>query len=386
MRARQQSLFEDQRLGLEGAIELSLDSLRVYGERYRHWAVTYSGGKDSSATATFVAWAIKSGQVPAPEMLVILYADTRQEYPPLHQTAVKLLASLERDGCHPRVVLPALDRRFYVYMLGRGVPPPHNQFRWCTGNLKIAPMEKALEEIRQETGEKFLLINGVRLGESQVRDQRIALSCSKKGECGQGWFEVKPPASAGDTLAPLLHWRVCNVYDWLYFNDRRHGYPEVAGIAAVYGEEDVRTGCIGCNLIDTDPALENVVKLPEWTHLKPLLELKAIFRELQRPTNRVRKAEPEMTAAGKWASNGQRMGPLTMEARAWALGIVLDIQVRADVDLINPEEEARIREMWALNIWPDKWTGEEVGADVPIDLIKVIDGGDNTVVQPLLVR
>lgn len=386
MTGRQDSLFEKDRLTLNKAITRSIASLNGYGRRYRNWAVTYSGGKDSSATIALVAWAIRTGQVEAPERLVVLYADTRQEYPPLHQTAVKMLAALKRDGFDTRVVLPERDKRFYVYMLGYGVPPPHNQFRWCTGNLKIAPMEGELNRIREETGEKFLLINGVRLGESEVRDQRIALSCSKKGECGQGWFEVKPPASAGDTLAPLLHWRVCHVYDFLYFRNKQHGYPEVAGIAAVYGQDDVRTGCIGCNLVDSDPALENVVELPEWEHLKPLLELKAIFRELQKPHNRLRKVEVETQADGRYSSNGQRMGPLTMAARAWGLAQVKDIQARARVDLINDEEEARIREMWALGMWPQKWTGNETRADVPVDLVKVIDGGRRTVVQPLLVR
>jgi DNA sulfur modification protein DndC len=381
------SLFDDQRTTLEDAIEMSIASLTEYGRRYRHWAVTYSGGKDSSATATFVAWAIREKLVPQPESLTILYADTRQEYPPLHATAMELIAALRNDGHNPIVVLPEMDRRFYVYMLGYGVPPPHNQFRWCTGNLKIAPMSKALEEQRRQTGEKFLLINGVRMGESEVRDQRIALSCSKdSGECGQGWFEVKPPAAAGDTLAPLLHWRLCHVYDWLYFEDARHGYPMVSKIAAVYGTDEVRTGCIGCNLIDTDPALSTVVKLPEWSHLAPLLELKAIFRELQKPHNRLRKAEPERTADGGWASNGQRMGPLTMEARAWGLEQVKDIQERASVDLINAEEEARIREMWALNMWPDKWDGTEINAAAPLDKIIPINGGRDVIVQPLLVR
>lgn len=130
------SLFEDERLRLEDAIELSLNSLREYGSRYRHWSVAYSGGKDSSAAATFVAWAIKTGQVPRPDSLTILYADTRQEYPPLYMTAMRLLDTLQGDGFMTRVVLPPLDGRFYVYMLGYGVPPPSNTFRWCTDKLK----------------------------------------------------------------------------------------------------------------------------------------------------------------------------------------------------------------------------------------------------------
>lgn len=384
--ARQLSLFEDFRMTLDDAIELSLASLSAYGQRYWHWSVAYSGGKDSSATAIFVAWAIANRLVPAPASLTILYADTRQEYPPLRQTAGNLLARLEKDGFKTQIVMPPVDDRFYVYMLGYGVPPPSNTFRWCTDKLKIRPMNAALEGRRQEIGGKFLLINGVRLGESEARDQRIALSCNtNSGECGQGWFQVKPPDAVGDSLAPLLHWRVCHVYDWLYFEQRRHGYEEVAGIAAVYGDSDVRTGCIGCNLASKDVALERLVQKQEWGHLKPLLELRALFRELKKPKWRKRKAAPEKRKDGKFSKNGQRMGPLTMAARTYGLEKVLDIQDRAGVDLINDEEEARIREMWGLDMWPRKWDGDEIRADVPIDQISVVNG-DQLVVQPLLVR
>ena len=381
----QASLFDDQRLTLKGAIELSLASLREYGERYRHWAVAYSGGKDSSAVATFVAWAIQTGQVERPESLTILYADTRQEYPPLHATAVQVMAALRRDGFETRVVQPEMDSRFYVYMLGYGVPPPSNRFRWCTPKLKIEPMAKALEARRGETGEKFLMITGVRLGESAARDQRIAVSCSRdSGECGQGWFQTQPPTAAGDTLAPLLHWRLCHVYDWLYYEVGRHGYPEVAGIADVYGDGEVRTGCIGCPLASRDVALENLTRRPEWAHLKPLLELKPMFRDMKRAEWRKRKAAPERRQDGGWSKNGQRKGPLTMAARAHWLERVLDVQRRSGVDLINPEEEARIREMWALDMWPRKWSADDIDADEIID--RITSDGTGLVVQPVMVK
>ncbi len=390
---QQKSLFDDQRLTLSGAIELSVASLREYGGRYRHWVVTYSGGKDSSATVTFVAWAIQSGQVERPESLTVLYADTRQEYPPLHATAMKVLAALERNGIETHVVTPPLDKRFYVYMLGYGVPPPGATFRWCTGALKIAPMTAWLDEIRRRNGEKFLLLNGVRMGESAARDQRIALSCSKNtGECGQGWFQSQPPAAAGDTLAPLLHWRLCHVYDWLYFEEYRHGYPEVAGIADVYGDDDVRTGCIACPVASRDVALERLSAVPAWDHLRPLLELRDIFNDMRRAKWRKRKADLETDAAGQPVRNIQRKGPLTMEARAYWLDRVLDIQRRVNeaaagrtgVDLINAEEEARIREMWALDMWPRKWSADDINADVPLDRIML--AGSDLIVQPILVR
>lgn len=381
---REVSLFENERTTLEDAIELSVASLTEYGQRYRHWSVAYSGGKDSSATVTFVAWAIRSGRVPAPTSLTVLYADTRMEYPPLHATAMTLLAALRAEGFDTRVVLPEMRDRFYVYMLGLGVPPPTNRFRWCTPKLKVIPMMAALEKTRQLTGEKLLSITGVRMGESEARDQRIAVSCSKdSGECGQGWFQITPSEAIADTLAPLLHWRVCHIFDWLYFETERHGFPQVTQIADVYGDDDVRTGCIACNLASDDRALRTLTKQSKWNHLAPLLELKMVYAELKKPQWRLRKAEPEITKSGNYAKNGQRMGPLTMKGRAHGLERVLDIQRRTGVDLINAEEERYIYLLWNENAWPQGWSGEEIRADEMISLITVV--GNELVTQPILI-
>lgn len=380
----QPSFFDNMRLTLEDAIDLSVASLAEYGQRYRHWSVAYSGGKDSSATVAFVAWSIQSGRVPAPASLTVLYADTRMELPPLQRTAMRLLDDLAAAGFSTQVVLPKMDDRFFVYMLGRGVPPPKNRFRWCTPQLKIEPMHAALTALRQRTGEKLLMLTGVRLGESAARDQRIALSCSKdSGECGQGWFQVATPEAVADTLAPLLHWRLCHVYDWLYFENDRHGY-DVTGIAAIYGEDDVRTGCVGCNLASRDTALERLLRHDEWSHLAPLLELKPLYAELTKPQHRLRKSEPERRQDGAWSVNAQRLGPLTMDARRMALDRILDIQQRAAVDLINGEEEARIIELIEADTWPNKWTGDEITGDELIDSVFVTQLGD-LVTQPILI-
>lgn len=395
---RQQSLFDGLRTTLDDSIQQSIASLLAYGERYKHWAIAYSGGKDSTATVTFVAWAIDTGRIPPPETLTVLYANTRQELTPLHAGAMHLIGRLRSTGIDCRVVLPEMDSRFYVYMLGYGVPPPSNRFRWCTPKLKIEPMERELYGLAVAHGlgemtddgyrgygdEKLLMLTGVRMGESASRDARIAVSCSKdSGECGQGWMQVNAPEALTDTLAPLLHWRLCHVYDWLYFDLHQHGFS-VDGIAAVYGEDDVRTGCIGCPLASRDTALERVVRLPEWSHLMPLMELKPLFRELKLAKWRKRKVEAERRLDGEYNKNVQRMGPLTMAGRAYGLDRVLDIQKCAGVDLINAEEEARIREMWMLDMWPRKWSAEDTNADVMIDSLRNVGG--ELISQPLLVR
>lgn len=380
---RNYSLFESDRMTLDDSIALSVASLTEYGRRYRHWAGAYSGGKDSTAAITLAAWAILNGMVPAPESFTVLYADTRMELPPLQQGALALLGQLGRQGIRTQVVMPAMDDRFFVYMFGRGVPPPKNRFRWCTPQLKIEPMADALADVRRAAGEKLLMLTGVRLGESAARDQRIALSCSRdSGECGQGWFQTAPPDSVADTLAPLLHWRLCHVYDWLYFDDR-HGY-DVTGIADIYGEDDIRTGCVGCNLASRDTALERLLRNPQYGHLAPLMELRQLYTELTMAKHRKRKAEPELRQDGQWSQNVQRLGPLTMEARAYGLERIKDIQSRARVDLIDAAEEARIRELWALNTWPNRWDGTEPVGSQLLDSVTINALGD-IIVQPVLV-
>lgn len=386
MPVKQPSLFEDHRLDLEAAVQLSLASLQEYGQNYRHWCVAYSGGKDSSATVAFVAWAIKTGLVPAPDSLTVMYADTRMELPPLQQTAMRLLDMLAADGFGTRVVLPKMADRFFVYMFGRGVPPSSNRFRWCTPQLKIEPMHAELESLRDEAGEKLLMLTGVRLGESAARDQRIAVSCSKDdGECGQGWFQSATDESVADTLAPLLHWRLCHVYDWIYFEQARHGY-DAADIAVIYGDGEVRTGCVGCPLASRDVALERLVKKSDWEHLSPLLELKPLYRELKRPQHRLRKSRAERRKDGLYAKNAQRLGPLTFEARRYGLETVLDIQRRAGVDLVNVDEQRAITDMWQAGVWPHGWSGDEVTGDEAVPLVRVTSDQERFVTQALLIR
>ena len=387
-------LWEGERLTFERSLALTIESLSSYGPLYRQWAIAYSGGKDSTAVVTLVASLIASGAIPPPESLTVLYADTRMELPPLQAAALEVLGVLRQRGIQTRVVLPELDERFFVYMFGRGVPPPKNLFRWCTPQLKVEPMERALAAVRSESGEKLLMLTGVRLGESAARDSRIALSCSKDGaECGQGWFQQRTPEAIADVLAPCLHWRVCHIWDWLTFYAPEAGFPTQM-IAEVYGgdekeEINARTGCIGCNLASKDVALEILLPLPQWAYLEPLKGLKPLYQELTKPPYRLRKDGTDRRKDGRLSANPMRLGPLTMDARRYGLNAVLDIQEtvnqgaqhqdRPCIDLINTEEQQRILQLIADNTWPQRWTGEETRGDVLLPQV-LADG----VMQPFL--
>lgn len=407
MTRAQSTLFDGARLLLSEAIELTIQSLKAYGADHDHWCVAWSGGKDSTATLTLLLHLIETGQVPRPKSLTVFYADTRLELTPLALAAMKLMEGLRRRGNWVRVVtvMAPLDKRFMVYVLGRGVPPPNNNtLRWCTRQIKVEPMTAAIETVLANLPGKVLMITGVRIGESAVRDARIALSCGRDGaECGQGWYQEVLPNAKGvrgriATLAPLLHWRVCHVWEWLkfYASNREYGGWPTADLADAYGGDEAeeiaaRTGCVGCPLASKDLALQTVLALPQWAYLEPLRELKPLWRELRKAKHRKRKAGVERLKSGAIAKNPQRQGPIKLASRLWALEQVLGIQVRVNeaaerldrprIDLLNPEEEARIRELIAAGTWPDKWSDADPDADIPLDAI-FSDGS----VQPLLVR
>lgn len=386
------TLFDDQRATSDEAIELTARSLCEYGKDYRHWQISFSGGKDSTTLVTVILDLLDRNQIPSPETLTVMYADTRLELPPLQASAMQVLREVERRGWTSQITMAELDKRFMVYLLGRGVPPPNNNtMRWCTQQIKLTPMKYAMQELYTQHQEKMLSLNGVRVGESAQRDARIAVSCGKNGsECGQGWFQRDLPEAICDKLSPILHWRVCHVWDWLMLDAPSLGF-DTELLAEAYGgdeakEINARTGCIGCPLASRDMALEYLVKLPKWQHLSPLLEIRNLWGEARYFRNRLQK-DGERNKDGNYSHAPNRKGPLKLAYREQLLEQILDIQHRCneqaplgrEVDIINEEEETRIRELIANRTFPNRWTGDEPGGDELVNQIYP-DGS----IQPIL--
>ncbi len=398
MSSAQHSIFAgSRRLQMTDSIDLTVQSMNAHAAHHDHWCIAWSGGKDSSATLTLICWLLDAGKIKKPKSLTVFYADTRMELPPLAIAAAQIMDDLRERGIDVQVVRAPMDKRFYVYIFGRGVPPPNNNtLRWCTRQIKVDPMVDAVEKMLGVAG-NALMITGVRQGESAIRDQRIEMSCSKDGaECGQGWYQQVLPNSKGvrgriATLAPLLHWRVCHVWEWLkhWAPTEEFGDWSTSMIADAYGgdeaeEINARTGCIGCPLAQEEKALETVLANPRWQHLSPLRSLKPLFRELREPHNRLRKEGIEKLKNGTIGKNPQRMGPLTFEARRMGLDRVLSIQSAVNargpaIDILDAAEEARIRELIEEETWPDGWDGDEPLADTIMPTVY-----QNGAVQPLL--
>jgi DNA sulfur modification protein DndC len=409
----QQTLFESERLTLDRAIDITRETLQEYGKKYRNWQVSFSGGKDSTTLLTLMIRFIENGDIQPPENIIVMYADTRMELPSLHHCAMGVLERVARDyGISVMVVQPPVDKRFYVRMLGYGYPPPHNGFRWCTGLLKLDPMRDALWAILGKSSEKYLSLTGWRMGESVIRDQRIAMMCdAKTGECGHSAIVAEaqkhqPKGSdityvfapttekyPNDVLSPIVHWRVCHISDWLGLFAPDMGW-DLTGLLDTYGWSgsgdneplEQRTGCYCCPVAGNgDPVLQRLVRMPRWAYLKPLLGLRSIYMELEKSKNRLRKSG-ERTKNGKLSKNPNRLGPLTFEARLWALEEIKSIQqaMGGAVSLITPEEERRIRELIAAGTYPDKWSADDHPPGWPIErVLSDIDG--KTLTQPAMV-
>jgi DNA sulfur modification protein DndC len=194
------------------------------------------------------------------------------------------------------------------------------------------------------------------------------------------------PDGLTDTLAPVLHWRVCHVWEWLYHwaPTVEYGDWSTRTLAEAYGGRDgeealeihARTGCVCCPLASRDTALDAILRLPRWQYLLPLKRIRKLYESLRLPHNRLRK-HGETLKDGRPSSSPYRMGPITLEARRWGLETLLGIQAevnaeadrlrRPKVDHLNDEEEARIRELITAQTWPNGWTGTEPRADKPYE-------------------
>jgi len=308
---------------------------------YRHWIVTFSGGKDSTTTIVVALETalICSRQV---ERIDIVYSNTMIEIPLIQQFALDFLKSLKELKrvaglpIHYHVVYPAMEQRFWVCLLGKGYPPPHQRFRWCTRRLKIEPVEDALKSFVKPG--KTLILTGVRFGESRARDARLHQSCSRGGECGQGvWFEYSSRLRAA-YMAPIVAWSECDVWDFLQFHAPALGYPTRHIENSIYNGRETRFGCWMCTVVRQDRTMEKITALPQWSHLRPLLDFRQRVKELAgRPESRLIRPD------GK-------PGRLTLAVRRQLLDELLKLQTTVGIEIVSPDEIAIIQKYWEKEV------------------------------------
>lgn len=348
---------------------------RIAGE----WCASYSGGKDSTALVTWLEWCRRAGWIDAPRPALVM-SDTGLEHESLGAISADLMALLARHGWRCEVVKPLLHERIYNRILGVGITPIHpgvRKMRWCTNATKIRPMDRW-----RAKHAKGLTLTGLRMGESAMRDDKIrkaSVGCAAGGECGI-------PQPSARTYSPIVNWRTCQVTDWiggLVGRDVRDLMGDVFDITrrlivaydfafatTIFDEREVvsaaRFGCTGCPAIGATSEPPRVV-VSRYGPGHPIGELYDVWFEARKPENRCYRA-PRPGQGGKALFRKGCYGPIRLAARPVLFDRVMDIQRRAGVVLVTPEDEAFIRDCWARKVYPRGWSEADEAVAPPLPL------------------
>lgn len=137
----------------------------------RVWVVAFSGGKDSTTLLQLVfEMPIKLGEK-ANKTVVVISSDTQVEPPDITSYLVNILQKIDvaAKKLHlpltTELVKPLATESFWAKLIGKGYTPPSRLFRWCTSNIKIKPMQRAIDKITRNHGSVILLL-GDRIAES----------------------------------------------------------------------------------------------------------------------------------------------------------------------------------------------------------------------------
>jgi len=278
--------------------------------------VMYSGGKDSTTVSILVAEALKDGLIEADVEYV--YADTCVEIPPMRDWALSFLDEIKNAGFKIRVVKPKPSERFFACLIGKGYPPPHYRFRWCTRRLKITPSEEAVKRAQ-------VVVTGIRWGESRERDRVLRRACSRGGECGSGVWMARAPKLGREYLAPIAEWNDCSVWRFLEEIAPLWGWPTEC-LRELYGEGGLRFGCWVCTVVRRDNTLRRLgrkdPRMERLLRYKQYMLRVANWRKF--PENRV------------WINGTPRR--LSLKARRKLLDKLLKLEDKVGLELISEEE------------------------------------------------
>jgi len=229
---QQLSLFPEPRTRLDSLLDWSFgvfDSL----DPNQEYQLAFSGGKDSHVLlGVYLLWCESRGKR---LNLKVVFSDTFLESPKLYALIDSAAQLCDRLSIPFVKVHPSIEKSFWVLLVGRGYPVPNWKNRWCTGKLKVEPMDKL----------KSIAIAGSHKGESSKRNDRLD-GCGSS-ECGIDSLENK--------VEPLTPWKNCDVWDWIILFSDDVLYQGVSGaLLSLYEISEsqngsLRMGCFMCPVV-----------------------------------------------------------------------------------------------------------------------------------------
>lgn len=175
-----------------------------------HLVISFSGGKDSTATADVVMKAMSNAS------LVHIFGDTTLEFP----STMEYARRYRRD--HPQAIFEVARNDEQVFMdVCEDIGPPARMMRWCCSMFKTGPITRVINGFYRN--QQILTFYGIRKSESVSR--------SKYNRIEDDAESVKIQQQT--VASPIFFWKDLDI--WLYllseridFNDAyRLGYDRV---------------------------------------------------------------------------------------------------------------------------------------------------------------
>lgn len=363
------------------------------------WVVGYSGGKDSTATLQII-WSAISALPPEQRQkkVHVISTDTLVENPIVALWVEKSLAAMDMAIAEQRLplethrLLPAVQDRFWVNLIGRGYPAPRPKFRWCTSRLKISPSNRFITDVVRQNGEAILVL-GTRKAESAARHATM-----KKHEVSTREFLSKnadPSLDRTWVYTPVADWSNDDIWEFLALYQNPWGYDNSMLLTMYRGATkdnecplvvdsstpscgDSRFGCFVCTMVEKDKSMEAMLQNDEekrW--MTPLVRIRNDYLDIN---DRDRRDFRRMNGSLMIFNNRLVHGPYKQAFRENLLRQVLRAQkeVRAlgptevsNFELVTIDDLEEIRRIWVMEKHEIEDTlpsiyEEEVGQPYPV--------------------
>ena len=204
-----------------------------------------SGGKDSHVLLGIYHLYLKLNNPPL--NLIIRFADTHLENKTLYKTIYTLKNYCSQQKNLTFEIVKGKESYWFT-QFALGYPVPNYRARWCTGKLKVKPMQPS---------RKLATITGRHYGESKSRDDKLKQKSCNTDTCGTDKLKK-------NSYDPIAHWSNCLVWDALYYFDDTVLYEncfsllqQQYSIAEDTKTGSLRLGCFMCPVISLKTIAKN---------------------------------------------------------------------------------------------------------------------------------
>jgi len=365
-------------------IQYAKELLKKYYLSDRPLCIAFSGGKDSSALVYLLfemLKELKNKGIHLQNSIYIINSNTLAELPPLLKhlkTTLKKIENFSTKTNFPIIVkevFPEIKDTLNVQLLGVGMPPPSNQFRWCTDKLKVNPIDKEIKYIFPDGN--FISVIGTRRDESFSRSARIE-KLSVKGTN----LKINDRYPNASNLMPIENWSTKEVWEYLFkqnndlidvdflwklYSDASGKDANECSFAAA-GGKDIDEGKLGCGVSrfgcwqcymvrDTDKSLDGLMS-SGYDKVEFYKEYRDWFWNLtQQGWEKTRDLYGHRTQVQDTYNKGGEDNPkygmtmpkgLTLMIRKQSLKRLLELQKKLNEPIITKDEIIEIQKRWLL--------------------------------------